>query len=54
MELKVLNFEMMKKPANWAIVLIMFVFAALFVEIVMQLFNINIGGLPNGNIVSST
>ena len=52
MELKPLNFELMKQPLNWVIVTVMFLIASLFVELIMQYLNIKVGG-ANGNISST-
>lgn len=40
MELKPINWELIKKPQNWIIVTVMFLFGVLAIELLMQFFNI--------------
>ena len=52
MELKPLNWELIKNPMNWIVVLIMFLFGALAVELLMQFFGININNLNKNNLLN--
>ena len=52
MELKPVNWELIKNPMNWIVVLIMFLFGALAVELLMQFFGININNLNKNNLLN--